>query len=62
MVQGFERLLDDSECQNETSTIMANYTNLLAENGSLKNELERFNSALQDAPKPVELVDLRANI
>ena len=62
VIQGFERLLGDNKCQQETSTIMANYTNLLAENSNLKKEIERLNTALLDAPKQVELVELRANL
>jgi len=61
VIQGFERLLADDTCQQETSTIIANYTNLLTENSDLKKEIERLSSALLGAPKQIELIELRAN-
>ena len=59
MIKGLEKLLKDNECQQEASTIMANYTNLLAENSTLKNEIERLTTALQGAPDSNELTESR---
>ena len=59
VIKGLEKLLEDTECQQETSNIMANYTNLLAENTKLKNEIERLTTALQDAPDSNELTKSR---
>ena len=59
VIKGLEKLLEDTECQQETSNIMANYTNLLAENTKFKNEIERLTTALQDAPDSNELTKSR---
>ena len=32
VIKGLEKLLENDECQQKASTIMADYTNLLAEN------------------------------
>ena len=59
VIKGLEKLLEDNECQQEASTIMANYTNLLAENTKLKNEIERLTTVLQGAPDSNELTESR---
>ena len=55
VIKGLEKLLENDECQQKASTIMADYTNLLAENTKLKNEIERLTTALQSAPDSNEL-------
>ncbi len=55
VIKGLEKLLEKNECQQKASNIMADYTNLLAENTKLKNEIERLTTALQSAPDSNEL-------
>ena len=60
VMKGFELLLEEAECRQYTSNLEQTVSQITADNSNLKNEVKRLTLALQDAPDPTELAQLKA--